>query len=107
VPSGVTFEVATKFGLRAFRLPANIAGVEAVLREQRGVPRRLATREQAARVAWRILLDWIEAQLAIVEAGMATVDEVMLPYMADGQGGTLYQFMVARQLALPGSKGGV
>jgi len=29
------------------------------------------TREHAARVAWRICKDWIEAQLAIVDAEMA------------------------------------
>lgn len=103
-PEGIAFMVPTQFGNRPFMLPANIAAVEKtlVIQQRKGkVPRRLANREQATRVAWRILKDWIEAQMAIVEAGMVTIDEVMLPYLQGDGGVTLYQFMQDQQLSLP------
>ena len=34
--------------------------------------------EQAYRVAWRNILDWVEAQMALLEIGMAKMEEVFL-----------------------------
>ena len=106
LPSGLAFSIKTEFGDRRFRLPANIAGVEGVLKRQHErypskVPRRMVCRKQTARVARRILLDWIRAQLALVEAGLVTVDEAMLPYLRGHNDETLYQFMKGQRLALP------
>ncbi len=58
--NAISFRIVTKFGEMAFRLPANISSVEAVLKRQfrRG---KMVTREQASRVGWRILKDWIES----------------------------------------------
>ena len=89
-PVGIAFTIETQYGPRDFQLPANAAGVEASLKRQR-VDRRFQGAEQAQRVAWRILKDWVEAQLAIIEAGMVTIDEVMLPYMITSNGLTLTQ----------------
>jgi len=108
IPAGLSFAIETQFGPRAYRLPANINGVEAVLQKQlkQGkVPRKLASREQAARVAWRILLDWVSAQLALIESGLVVVDQVFLPYMLANGNQTVYQVMVDHQLALSGPKG--
>jgi len=103
-PLGIAFTVETQFGPRDFQLPANAAGVQATLKRQK-VSRSLQTPEQAQRVAWRILKDWVEAQLAIIEAGMVTLDEVMLPYMVTATGLTLtkaYQSSAPMRLALEG-----
>lgn len=42
---------------------------------------------QAVRTAWRIVKDWVEAQMALVETQMATTAQVFLPYaiMRDGK----------------------
>lgn len=86
VISHISFRVKTEHGVISFRLPANIDGVYAALRKEvRGVKR-----EQAERVAWRIVKDWVEAQLAIIEAGMATLPQVFLPY-AQTKNGTVYE----------------
>ena len=37
--------------------------------------------DQAYRVAWRNILDWVQAQMALLEIGMAKMEEVFLPYM--------------------------
>lgn len=93
-PNGIAFTIATQFGPRDFRLPANAEGVEEMILRQvkaRQVPNRYLGAAQANRVAWRILKDWIAAQLAIIEAGMVTLDEAMLPYMLTPNGQTITQ----------------
>ena len=106
-PTAFSFSIETVHGDRPFKLPANVAGVEKLLQEQRKkgkITPKLATREQAARVAWRILKDWLQAQLALVDVGLASIDEVFLPYLHLTGGKTLYQFMNENHLALPAPK---
>lgn len=103
-PTTISFLVPTQWGDQSFRLPANIEAVYAVLVRQSArsqIPRRFATREQAARVSWRIVKDWLEAQMAIIEAEMVTLSEVMLPYHVQPTGKTLYQAMEEWRFALP------
>lgn len=83
-PTGIAFAINTQFGPREFRLPVNATGVFNALRADRTVPPRYQTKDQATRVAWRIIKDWIEAQIALIEAGQAKLDETMLPYMVQG-----------------------
>lgn len=85
----LSFTTETVVGPQAFRLPADPARVFAVLKRQRVAP-RYATLEQAERVAWRIVREWILAQLAIIQTEMVTLDQVMLPYMRTADGETLY-----------------
>lgn len=85
---GMRFTLLTTASLM-FTLPVRISGVLAALKRDR-VESRYQTAEHAERVAWRILKDWVEAQLAIIKAGMASLDEVMLPYMIV-DGGTVYE----------------
>lgn len=78
-----------------FELPARVDPIYRIIRgDGRGrTPQR--DLEQAKRTAWRQIYRWIQAQLALVETGMAKADEVFMPYMqvADAQGKptTLYQ----------------
>lgn len=90
VLSHISFKIETKHGEMAFRLPANIDGVLRAMQRDKKVSKSQCTREQAARVAWRIVKDWVEAQLAIIEADMATLSQVFLPYMQTRQG-TVYE----------------
>ena len=75
----LSFRLMTAHGPIFFQLPAKIQAVHKVLERDSRVTGKLRTREHAARVAWRICKDWIEAQLAIVEAEMADMVEVFLP----------------------------
>jgi hypothetical protein len=70
-----------------FRLPCNLDGVLKCLKQQKGVPCSTQNRDQARRVGWRILKNWLEAQLAIVEAGAAQMHEVFLPYAVNNADG--------------------
>ena len=93
--SGVSFSVMTTLGMAGFTLPVKEGPVEAVMRKDRKMPQRFKTREQARNVAWRITKDWLEAQMALIETEMVTLDQVMLPYMRSVDGGTLYESYVA------------
>lgn len=81
-PDGMTFTLRTPDGERAFHLPVDVPAVHTLLTSQARGNRRVDARpEQAARVAWRIVKDWLEAQVALIQAHLATLDEVMLPYL--------------------------
>lgn len=99
-PIGVMFVTETPSGPHAFALPVNAHRVKAVLQREK-VQARFTTDEHAARVAWRIVKDWCEAQLAIIRTEMVTLDQVMLPYMKAGPSGeTVYELYRDQQLAL-------
>lgn len=55
------------------------------------VSRSLCTKEQALRVSWRILKDWIVAQMAIIQAKLASLTQVFLPYIVAKDGKTLFE----------------
>jgi hypothetical protein len=61
------------------------------MERDRNVPRSKCTEAQAKRVAWRIVKDWVAAQMAIVDAQLADVAEVFLPYAITRTGLTVYQ----------------
>lgn len=108
-PTGITFRTATVHGERQFSLPVNVPGtqkaLEAAWRDGR-IANRYRDRDQAERVAWRVLKDWLEAQLALIEAGVADMAEVMLPYLHVGDGQTLYQAFVENESRLAITAGG-
>lgn len=87
----ISFRINVPSGLMSFRLPANVDNVLECLKRESKVPTRLKVKEQASRVAWRILKDWIEAQMAIVEADCAVLEQVFLPYAQTDQGKTVYE----------------
>jgi hypothetical protein len=97
-PTGIAFGLVTPIGPQRYRLPVHADKVHAVLGRCRVEP-RFQTPEHADRVAWRILKDWIEAQLAIVRTEMVSIDQVMLPYMGTADG-TVYELFRDHQLAL-------
>lgn len=74
-----------------FRLPSRWEGVLLAMERDPKVQKRYRTEEQARRVAWRITRDWVRAQLAIIEAGQASLGEVFLPYAVNSDGQTVYE----------------
>jgi hypothetical protein len=60
--------------------------------------------DQAYRVAWRTILDWVQAQMALLEIGMAKMEEVFLPYMQDREGVTFFERMEQRGFLLESGK---
>lgn len=89
-PSSIAFKIDAKPGSISFLLPSNPDGVLRVMRKGKGGKVTPEQAAQASRVAWRILKDWIEAQMAIINAEMATPLQVFLPY-AQTKDGTVYE----------------
>lgn len=90
------FLIDTPLGEQGVRLPANADAVYAVLQRQKV----RCDYAQAERVAWRIVKDWVEAQMAILESEMVTVSQIFLPYMMNAEGQTVYQLFESKQLLL-------
>lgn len=94
---GMSFVVRTPYGEQTYSLPANIERVRAVLLRQKVQP-RYSTVEHAARVAWKILHDWMSAQLALIQTETVGLDQVMLPYAhTDERGTTVYDRFVEQR----------
>lgn len=88
----MSFGLETPHGFLRFRIPANSKGVFNALVRDRKLARKYKNPDQARRVAWRILKDWIEAQIAIVESEHSVLEEVFLPYAMDKRGKTLFEY---------------
>jgi len=91
VPASMSFMIDTENGRMPFQLPANISAVARIM-EEKHLP-GYKKPGQPARVAWRVIKDWVEAQLAIIEAGMAPVEQVFLPYLLTDGKRTLFEVM--------------
>lgn len=93
--SAVSFTMVIESGLVPFKLPADHQPLLAMA--QRGETKYLKRNDeqQARRIAWRQILRWVEAQMAMVDIGMVTADQVFMPYiMVDAKGTTLYEKLV-------------
>lgn len=93
MPDGIEFVINTQFGLRSYSVEVDVARARKVLQQaysEGRVERRHTDPVHAARVAWRVMKDWLEAQMAMIETGLVSLDQVMLPYMRTDDGHTLY-----------------
>lgn len=92
---GVAFGLDTVHGPKLFSLPVDVDAMHRLLLD-RGTPgggmskAAFQSREHAERVAWRVIKDWLAAQLTLVQSQMASIDQVMLPYLRVDNGRTLY-----------------
>jgi hypothetical protein len=95
--SAVSFKMDIAGKPMGFRMPCNWKAVYEIFTEKAGKrdiwdsarkARVLEERkQQAIRTAWRIIKSWTEAQLALIEVNMVTIQQVFLPYsiMKDGR----------------------
>lgn len=92
-PISLTFCLTWNGVLTGYCLPCNFKGVLQSMKKSNKVTRKLCTDEQALRVGWRIVKTWTESQLALVEAELATIQELFLPYALTKGGTTLYKML--------------
>lgn len=104
----IGFRTLTQFGEMSFRLPIDVAATQQVLKEQYKagkVDRRFANDSQhARRVAWRILKNWTEVQLAMIAIGNVKVEQVFLAFAQRPDGRTVFEALTEQRfdgLALP------
>lgn len=103
--TGLSFLIDTGMQQIPIRLPVKVDECLKVLKkEKKENPRKQIkdTREQAERVAWRILKDWVEAQMALLDIEMVRLEEIFLPYIQTNNGQTVYERLEERQFLLEG-----
>ena len=99
--TGLSFKIMTPRGELGIRLPSNTDRVLQVLKNQRKNNNQVKdTFEQANKVAWRIIKDWVAAQMAILETEMVEMEQIFLPDVLNNKGKTLYQEFKENQLLL-------
>lgn len=99
----LSFLIVTPHGEVGIRLPVDPEAVFRVLNKQNRlgkVPGRYLNHAQAVRVAWRIVKDWVEAQMAILETEMVKMEQVFLPYAIVKDGKTLYEALVENKFKM-------
>lgn len=109
--TAISFRIGTQFGVMSFRLPIDVQATHAVLKEQYRlgkVDRRFANDSQhARRVAWRILRNWTEVQLAMIAIGNVKVEQVFLAFAQRPDGQTVFEALTEQRfqgLALPSTE---
>lgn len=96
----LSFKVLMDGQEAGFKLPCDWRPVQQLLKNSR---KASGSEEQARRTAWRIVKDWVEAQMAIVETKMVTTDQVFLPYAIAKNGQTVYELIKESKLMLLGN----
>lgn len=104
----LSFRVSLPTGkTMAIRLPANSDGVFNAMMKTVRRPRANTAgkvREQSGRTAWKLMQDWVEVQLSLIQMEQADFVQVFLPYVWDGKV-TFYEQLKAKNfLALPEAK---
>lgn len=101
--TGLSFLIDSGIQQIPVRLPVKVDECLKVLKkEKKENPRKQIkdTRDQAERVAWRILKDWVEAQMALLDIEMVRFEEIFLPYIETENGQTVYERLEAKQFLL-------
>lgn len=72
-----------------FQMPVNWRLFQAVLKQDRVA--RWNDEDYCYRVAWRVVRDWIMAQMALYETQMVTIPQIFLPYAVTKNGKTMFE----------------
>lgn len=90
------------------RLPARVERVAECLRrrfngdesltssQRKTIKHMMQDPDSAERTIWRIMLDWLEANIAIMEIDQVNMMEALLPFTVMENGNTLYELIEKR-----------
>jgi len=100
----LNFAIDTEFGKMPFKLPLKIKEIRQTLMIQRqkgniNIPQRLLKDDKhSINVGWRIIKDWIESQLSLIELDQVKIEQIFLPYAYDmGTDKTFYEALKERK----------
>ena len=100
--TGLSFLIDTGVQQIPVRLPVKVDECFEVLKQEKkkGTKNIKATREQAERVAWRILKDWVATQMALLDMQMVRFEEIFLPYIETDNGQTVFERLKEKQFLI-------
>ena len=87
------------------KLPVRVPEVlEALRRDKKAHPQKkiVCTMEQAEKVAWRQIRDWVEVQMQMIELEQMTMIQIFMPCIQDRHGQTMYERLESNGYLLPG-----
>lgn len=95
--AGLCFVLSSNGKTMTYKVPANVDKVEKRFLAKRSRPPRTKEgkeklRKQAERTAWKIMSDWIDIQLSLIEMDQVEASEIFLPYLFDGNE-TYYEYL--------------
>ena len=100
---GTVYSLGFKVADMSYKLPANVKGVYEVMYGGKtryyGRDSMKNRESQAYRVAWRIIKDWLYAQLSLISSGQAEPEQVLFPYVYDGKTTLFYKWKEQKLLA--------
>lgn len=82
-PCALAFKCLVNDNLIAFKLPMEEEKILQVFKNSRQVPQSRKNLDQARRTGWRIIKDWVDSQMALIEINVVKFEQVFLPYMYD------------------------
>lgn len=87
IPKALAFKMMVKEQEIAFKLPMEEEKILIVFKNavHRGElqKRYFNDIEQARKTGWRIIKDWVDSQMALLEINLVKFEEIFLPYMYD------------------------
>ena len=90
--TALSFIVLSKHGELPIKLPLQLGKILEVFKIQvstKKLPKKFWTGEwaeqQAGRVGWRVIRDWLDAQLTLLGIEMVKIEEIFLPYIYDSR----------------------
>ena len=108
--SAVSFQIETPNGKVSIRLPVDVESAWQALwldyvdgdklnekgdaiqyYSSRKKKRKIDFKEQAQRTAWKIVQDWVEVQMSMIQLKQADTLQVFLPYVITSTGETMYK----------------
>ena len=107
--SAVAFQIKTPNGRVSIRLPVDVErALDALWKDYVGDDKltddgngirwnnrkqktRLDFKEQANRTAWKIVQDWVEVQMSMIQLKQAETLQVFLPYVITSNGETMFR----------------
>lgn len=84
--SGICFIINVDGKEWPFKLPARMEQCEAIFRARVKKPTQDTEKRikaQAERTSWKLLSDWVDIQMSLIELGQAEFLEIFLPYAYD------------------------
>ena len=104
--TGLSFLIDTGDNRIPVKMPVKTKECLKILQEEKknGTKNIKATPEQAERVAWRILKDWLEAQMALCDIHMVSLPEIFLPYIQITESETIYDRLEKKNFLLEEKK---
>lgn len=90
--AGLSFQISFENKKIAFKLPLNWREAQKVLSQEGN--NRAGDDDYAYRVAWRILRDWVDVQVALIAIKQVQLQQVFLPYAIQRNSKTVYENMI-------------